>query len=145
AACLAASALAAGDAIVPFSAAAPGAALPAGWRSLSVARVPPSEIALVGDDGATVLRVRSHGTAGTAAFALAPRPVEATLAWRWKIDRVVEKADLAAKSGDDFAARVYVFFEVADDAFPWTERLRLKLARLFHGEELPSAAICYVW
>jgi len=142
---LAASALAAGDAIAPFSAAAPGGALPAGWRALAIARVPPSKVALAADDGATVLRVTSHGTAGTAAFALAPQPVEATLAWRWKIDRVVGKADLAEKSGDDFAARVYVFFEIPDNAFPWGERLRLKLARLFYGAELPAAAICYVW
>jgi hypothetical protein len=49
------------------------------------------------------------------------------------------------KSGDDFAARVYVFLEIPDAAFPWGERLRLKLARILYGDELPSAAICYVW
>ena len=108
-------------------------------------RVPPSEIALAVDGGATVLRVRSHGTAGSAAFALPALPVAGSLAWRWKVDRVVEKADLFAKSGDDFAARVYVFFEVSNAAFPWPERLRLKIARLLYGAELPSAAICYVW
>jgi hypothetical protein len=148
AAALAASAavlLAADVAIAAFSTAAPGGALPAGWRTLHVARVPPSEVALAAEDGATVLRVRSHGTAGTAAFALPPQGVEATLAWRWKVDRVVGKADLAAKPGDDFAARVYVFFDIPDDAFPFGERLRLKLARLFYGGELPAAAICYVW
>jgi hypothetical protein len=142
---VATAALAADVAITPFSSAPPGEALPAGWRALRVARVPPSEIALAVDGGATVLRVRSHGTAGTAAFALAPLPVAGSLAWRWKVDHVVEKADLLAKSGDDFAARAYVFFEVPDAAFPWPERLRLTLARLFYGAELPSAAICYVW
>jgi hypothetical protein len=136
----------AGDvAITPFSSAPPGEALPAGWRALGIARVPPSEIALVVDGGATVLRVRSHGTAGSAAFALPALPVAGSLAWRWKVDRVVEKADLFAKSGDDFAARVYVFLEIPDAAFPWHERLRLRIARLLYGAELPSAAICYVW
>ena len=138
-------AIAADVAITPFSSAPPGEALPAGWRALKLARVPPSEIALAADGGATVLRVRSHGTAGSAAFALSAFPVAGSLAWRWKVDRVVGKADLFAKSGDDFAARVYVFFEVPDAAFPWPERLRLKIARLFYGAELPSAALCYVW
>jgi hypothetical protein len=67
------------------------------------------------------------------------------LKWRWKIDRVVEKADLAVKSGDDFAARVYVFFAVPVEELPWGERTTLKIARLIHGEDVPSAGICYVW
>ena len=140
-----AGAIAADVAIAPFSSAPPGEALPAGWRARGIAREPPSEITLAADGGATVLRVRSHGTAGIAAFALAALPVRGSLAWRWKVDRVVAKADLFARSGDDFAARVYVFLEIPEAAFPWHERLRLRIARLVYGAELPSAAICYVW
>ena len=139
-----AAALAADSAVAPFSSTAPGAALPEGWRALHIARIAPSEISLAADEGVTVLRVRSHASSGSAAFAL-DRPVAGTLAWRWKIDRVVAKAELDEKHGDDFAARVYVFFDIPDDAFPWTERLRLKIGRLLYGAELPSAAICYVW
>src|SRR5512142_1562371 len=125
-------------ALVPFSASAPGAALPAPWRILVPPRAQAPEFALVADAGTTVLRVRSQAAAGTAAQSLAVdlgrRPV---LAWRWKVDRVVGAADLATKRGDDFAARVYVFFDVP--------ALKLALARLLYGESLPSAAICYVW
>ena len=132
-------------AIAPFSPQPPGAELPPGWRLLTLPRVTPSEIVLADDVGTTVLRVRSRASSASAAFALPALPVAGTLHWRWKIDRVVEKADLDEKRGDDFAARVYVFLDVPDEAFPWGERLRLKLARLIYGADLPSAAICYVW
>src|SRR5512142_2106361 len=133
-------------ALVPFSASAPGAALPAPWRILVPPRAQAPEFALVADAGTTVLRVRSQAAAGTAAQSLAVdlgrRPV---LAWRWKVDRVVGAADLATKRGDDFAARVYVFFDVPASELALAARVKLALARLLYGESLPSAAICYVW
>jgi hypothetical protein len=33
-----------------------------------------------------------------------------TLTWRWKIDHTLKKEDIKLKTGDDFAARVYVVF-----------------------------------
>ena len=131
--------------IAAFSTAAPGGALPAGWRERGVGRVPPAQITLVAD-GATVLQVKSHAAAGAATHALrvdpSSRPV---LAWRWKVDRVVEAANLERRSGDDFAARVYVFFDVPEGSLPFVARMKLRLARLLYGEELPTAGICYVW
>ena len=132
--------------ISPFSSASPGGAPPRGWREALLTKNKPPEFALVSDQGVTVLRVRSSAAAGTLAYPLrveaAAHPV---LKWRWKVDRVVAKADLAVKSGDDFAARVYVFFAVPDDDLPWNARMTLKIAKLIHGEDLPSAGICYVW
>ncbi len=101
---------------------------------------------LVEDAGATVLRVRSANSAGGVAYRLgksahSPR----RMAWRWKVDRVVEGAEFGRKAGDDFAARVYVFFDVPVEALPWRDRLKVRLARVLFGEELPTAGICYVW
>ena len=132
--------------IPAFSASRPAPGLPATWRELAPARTKHPSFALVEDGGETVLRVRSESAAGAAAHAahadLARRPI---LSWRWKVDRVVERADLAAKAGDDFAARVYVFFQVPARDLPLADRIRLAIARLLHGDELPSTAICYVW
>ena len=58
---------------------------------------------------------------------------------------MVDKADLATKAGDDFAARVYVFFDVPMESLTWGRRLKLRIARLVYGSEVPSAGICYVW
>ncbi|MBZ0248772.1 MAG: DUF3047 domain-containing protein, partial [Burkholderiales bacterium] len=84
--------------------------------------------------------------AGTVAHDLAAVPAAApVLAWRWKVDRVVEKADLATKAGDDFAARVYVFFDVPVESLSLGARMKALVARAIWGEKLPTAALCYVW
>jgi hypothetical protein len=133
-------------AIPAFSNAKPAPGLPPRWRPLVPAGVKPPAFDQVEDAGATVLRVHSQGEAGAAAYALhADLGRTPILSWRWKVDRVVERADLATKAGDDFAARVYVFFDVPSSELPVGDRIRLALARLLHGEQLPSTAICYVW
>lgn len=139
-------AFAAAAGIAPFSAAKPGAALPDGWRPLTLPRVAAPDFSLVDEGGATVLRVRSAAAAGTVAHDLAAVPAAApVLAWRWKVDRVVEKADLATKAGDDFAARVYVFFDVPVESLSLGARMKALVARAIWGEKLPTAALCYVW
>ncbi len=135
------------SAIVPFSPAAPGSPLPAPWRELVLARVKPPRFALVDDGGTTVLRVTSDGAAGAVGHPLrvdtgARRPA---LGWRWKVDRVVGRADLATRRGDDFAARVYVFFDLPPEAVPLGDRIALAVARWLYGADLPAAALCYVW
>ncbi len=133
-------------AVSAFSAQSPGAPLPASWRELVPPHAKAPSFALVDDAGVTVLRVHSEEAAGTVAHALRVDPARRPqLAWRWKVDRVVEAADLAVKGGDDFAARVYVFFDVPAAELPLADRVRLVIARLIYGEALPSAAICYVW
>ncbi|MCM2328432.1 MAG: DUF3047 domain-containing protein [Lysobacter sp.] len=132
--------------IAPFSGARPGAVLPAGWRPLTLPRIPPTEVALVDDTGTTVLRSRAQAAGGTVAHALDASPdAKPILAWRWKVDRVVERADLARKEGDDFAARVYVFFDVPVESLGVGARVKALLARAVWGETLPTAALCYVW
>ena len=55
------------------------------------------------------------------------------------------EGDLTRRSGDDFAARVYVFFDVPTRQLSFGQRMTLSLARRLTGENLPAAAICYVW
>ena len=129
--------------IAPFSRAAAGASLPEGWREQRLPKARPAQVALESDAGVTVLRVRSDNAAGGAVHALRATP--APLRWRWRIDRVVENADMESRAGDDYAARVYVFFDVPEEDLPLFARAKMKLARLLYGTELPTAALCYVW
>lgn len=132
--------------LTPFSAARPGASLPPPWRPLTLPKVAPPEFALVSEADATVLRVRAAAAAGTVAHALDASPAEKPiLVWRWKVDRVVERANLSEKSGDDFAARVYVFFDVPVSALPVGARVKVMLGRALWGDHLPTASLCYVW
>ena len=132
--------------IAPFSGEAAGAALPAGWELVALPRARPPQFALVEDGGITVLRIVAEDAAGSLAHRMSVDVARPTvLAWRWKVDRVVQGADLNLKTGDDYAARVYVTFDVPEEALAFGDRVRMRLAKLIHGAELPTAAICYVW
>jgi hypothetical protein len=92
--------------------------------------------------------VEAHAVAS---MALLARPVAIDLAatpilcWRWRIDAPLQGADMTRKSGDDYAARVYLSFEVAPERLGVTTRMALGLARGVYGAQLPDAAINYIW
>ena len=132
--------------IAPFSSASPGGRFPRGWVPRFIAGVPPAELGLVADDGTTVLEVHSSGGSGAAAHALRVDPGEHPIfSWRWKVDRALEGSDVGTRGGDDYAARVYVFFDVPLEELPIFERFKVHMARLIHGADVPAAALCYVW
>lgn len=67
------------------------------------------------------------------------------LCWWWRVAGSLETADMRLKSGDDFAARVYVSIELPDDQLGLGRRLQLGLARAIWGSVLPDGAVNYVW
>jgi hypothetical protein len=141
---LAGTVLAAGrPSVAPFSTMAPGE-LKAPWREVALSNIKPARFDIVAEEGATVLRARVEAAAGSAAHAV-DSPPNAFLTWRWKVDRTVEAADMTRKAGDDFAARVYVFFDLPLDALSFADRMRIRFARAIYGRDVPTAAICYVW
>jgi hypothetical protein len=131
--------------ITPFSAGAQGVP-PKPWRELALPRIKPAHFSVVSDEAAMVLRVRSEQAAGTIAHSLdAEANATPLLSWRWKVDRIVERADMTQKAGDDFAARVYVFFDLPMEELTFAQRMRMLVARALHGRDVPTAALCYVW
>jgi hypothetical protein len=84
-------------------------------------------------------------------MALLARPIKVDLAqtpvlcWRWLVQGVVTKADIRKKSGNDFAARVYVTFDMPDSALSAGTRMKLGMARRMLGMTVPDAAVTYVW
>jgi hypothetical protein len=134
-----------------FSSRAAGSEVSRSYRVLALPNVDANRYSLVsdGESKTTVLRIDSHNAAGSVAlpsFALMSElNVRGQLRWRWKIDRVVEAADLRKRSGDDYAARIYVFFDVPIESLGFIERNKIRLARLVSGSEVPTTALCYVW
>ena len=128
-----------------FSDAPPGASLPAGWKAYAMSRHhPAAQMAIVRDGGDNVFHIDADHAAGAIAHVL-DVPAATSLSWRWKIDHSVANANLSKKAGDDFAARVYVFFDVPRSRLSWLQRLKLKLASRSLGHAIPTAALCYVW
>lgn len=134
------------DLIAPFSGTPPGAALPAGWERVQLPNVRAPEVALATEEGVTVLRLVARDAAGSVAHRLAADPRRTPmLSWRWKVDRVLEGADLRRREGDDYAARVYVTFDLPHDQLTLAQRARMAIARLVYKLPVPPAALCYVW
>ena len=128
-----------------FGASAPGGTLPTGWKPYSTTPGKPSApVTLVRDGDASVLHIDANQRSGAIAHTL-DLPGSTQLSWRWKVDHSVAKANLAEKSGDDYAARVYVFFDLPASELSFGERLKLGLAKHFSDQPLPRAALCYVW
>lgn len=120
---------------------------PPPWRVVRMSRkVPPTVYRVATVDG--VGAVEAHAERS---MALLARPIGIDLAatpilcWRWRIDAPVAKADMRTKRGDDYAARVYVAFDMADSRLGAGTRLKLRLARSLFGRDVPDAALNYVW
>lgn len=125
----------------------PDGAIPAPWRiERPNPQAPPTIYRTRLWDG--VNAVEAHAVSS---MALLARPVAIDLAatpilcWRWRIDAPLKTADMTRKSGDDYAARVYLSFEVAPDRLGIATRMGLGLARSLHGDQVPDAALNYVW
>jgi hypothetical protein len=86
-----------------------------------------------------------------ASMALLARPITVDLAatpilcWRWRIVAPVAGADMRRKAGDDYAARVYVGFDIADGQLGLATKMKLGLARRMFPGPIPDAAVNYVW
>lgn len=121
-------------------------AIPAPWRVVTLGKVKPTRY-----QSAVVAGVAAVEARADASMALLARPIAVDLAanpvlcWRWRIDAPVAKADMTRKSGDDYAARVYVAFDMPDAAMSAGTRFKLGLARRLFGTAVPDAALNYVW
>ena len=138
---------AAAQPIAPFSRAALGEALPPGWAHQRLPKVERANaFAIVAEGARRVLQVRSAQSSSSWVSRLdvdvGQRP---WLHWQWKVSHALAGSDFRSKGGDDFAARLYVFFDLPADRLSLGDRLRLGAARALSGADLPAAALCYVW
>lgn len=120
--------------------------VPEPWHFTTLPHKNPTTFEVVRQDERSVLKVEADHSYGNLVH-----PVHvaldggATLAWRWRVERFVDGADLRTRSGDDGAAKLCVFFALPTDRLPFGERTRLALARSATGEDVPSETLCYVW
>jgi hypothetical protein len=129
-----------------FSAHKPGEAIKAPFRIISLPKVTPNQFEFVNDGDRAVLKSVSAASASSVGIPLvAPAASQREISWQWKVSNVVAAADMNQKSGDDFAARLYVFFDVPMESLGFFERTKIRLARMFFSADVPTAAICYVW
>ena len=123
------------------------AAVPAPWKIERLSdKFPPTRYAVRRWDG--VVGIEAHARKSMALFGrnvtvdLKKTPI---LCWQWRIDAPVASADMSTKAGDDYAARVYLTFTLPPDELSFGTRAKLALARSIYGDQVPDAALNYVW
>ncbi len=124
-----------------------GSGLPEPWRIIRFDEtVPATRYRVTVWDGVNAIEAEADGS-----MALLARPLAVNLeqtpvlCWRWRVDGPLINADMAKKSGDDYAARVYLTFTLPPESLSLWVRTKLRLARAVYGSEVPDAAINYVW
>jgi hypothetical protein len=117
------------------------------WREVRLKpEIRPNQFRLRSWDGIAALEVVSE-----ASMSLMARAVDVdlqrlpVLCWRWRIDAPLKTADMTRRSGDDYAARLYVSLRMPDADKGLALRAQLALARAIWGPEVPDAALNYVW
>jgi hypothetical protein len=102
----------------------------------------------VDPDGRPAFRAISECGASAMRLAL-PETISAArtprLAWRWRIEEALDVADETTRSGDDFAARVYVLFPFEPGRHGMLDRLQRQLGHSLFGVEMPGQTLNYVW
>lgn len=135
-----------GGGLIAFSSLPAGSSLTPTFRLLTIPRVRENRFSLVEDEGVTVLKVQSQDATGSVGLSadidLQTTPV---LRWRWRVEHPLRDAAFHLKSGEDHAARVYVFFDVPLESLSFADRTRVRLARSLMTSDVPTAALCYVW
>ncbi len=134
-----------GIGIGQFDPAVPAVSPP--WQIIQLERhVPATQFRSVRWDGVGAIEARAQRSMAllgrTVNIDLKATPV---LCWRWRIDAVVKGADMSKRSGDDYAARVYLAFMLPRDALSLVDKAALALARGVYGPSVPDGAINYVW
>ena len=119
---------------------------PAPWRVVKTARVKPTTYRVAEVDNVSAMEARVDKS-----MAMLARPVTVdlgktpVLCWSWHVDSIAVKGDMRRKSGDDYAARVYVAFDMPDSALSAGTKMMLSVARKLYGADVPDAAVIYVW
>ncbi len=106
---------------------------------------PFTRFAVVDVDGRRALRVQAEESYGNLVHALAGVKPGLKLAWRWRVEKLIDAANLYEKTGDDVALKVCVFFDQPLESIPFVERQLLRMARSQASQPLPAATVCYVW
>ena len=92
---------------------------------------------VVQDEEQPYLRATSNGTASALYYEIEYDPREYPyIVWKWKVDNTIKKGDATKKSGDDYAARIFVVFP--STFFIRTETLNYIWAnKLIKGSSIP--------
>ena len=120
---------------------------PAGWQEHNFNEIPEhTRYKSVKEGDRVVIMAQSRSSASGLIRRIEIDPLEyPILEWHWKVGGVLKKGDARLKTGDDYAARVYIFFAYDPSLLSLVERIKYKTIKLLYGEYPPSAVLNYIW
>jgi len=129
-----------------FSSGTIGLAMTDGWKPLTFKKIPKhTSYELVKDGDVTIVKAVSEASASGLIKLVVIDPKEYPIVrWRWKIDNLLQRSDVALKEGDDFPARLYITFEYDPDKVSFAKKLKFKAGQALFGD-IPIAALNYIW
>lgn len=117
---------------------------PDDWRHRRVRGVVANRYRLINDQDTVVLGVDVAASA-SALVARLRAPVRGRLMrWRWRAEGFPPLAAVGQRARDDFAARIYLMFDLPDDRLSLADRVVLGGASLLQGERVPAATLVYL-
>ena len=134
-----------GDVIAAFSQ-TPIGPLGAPWHFATLPNKSPTQYNVVEKDGEHVLRVSTHDAYGNMVHTLHQTPTPSLqLQWRWRVDQLIDKADIKTRAGDDSPIKLCVSFDFDKSQLSLGERTKLRLGKISTGEDIPAETLCYIW
>ncbi|GJL67998.1 MAG: hypothetical protein NPIRA06_06330 [Nitrospirales bacterium] len=130
-----------------FSLATPGEPLPQGWKPLTFDNIPEhTQYDLVKDEQQVVVKAISRQSSSGLIREISIDPKEyPVIEWRWKVENILQKGDVAQKSGDDYPARLYITFQYDSSQVGFFEKAKFETIKLLYGQYPPIGAINYIW
>ncbi len=116
------------------------------WHAVNIRFKTPTKYTAHVVDGSSCIRAEANGAWSLWVASVPPEKAAASqLSWRWHVPALVADADTTAVGKDDSAVRVVVAFKGDRSKLDAAERATMSLARALGGNELPFAAIQYIW
>ena len=121
--------------------------IPASWNTLTFGSIDEhTSYTLVTDQNIKVVKAESNESASGLTKIIQFNPNKYPyLSWRWKVNKAIPGTDVTSKSGDDYAARIYVMFQYDVKDLPDDEQSRVYWYQFFNGELPPLATLNYIW
>ena len=117
------------------------------WQEMTLGKdIRPNAFAFRTVEGKEQLLIESNASMSMMAMSVAVDLTQTpVLCWRWRVNRTLDKANMAERFGDDYAARLYLSLAIPEAEQSIGLRLQLGMARSIWGHQIPDGAINYVW
>lgn len=118
----------------------------AAWRPVNIRFKTPTVYMSAVVDTVPCIRAQADGAWSLLVANVPPAQQDAKeLSWRWNVPALIADADNTVVGKDDAPVRVVVAFRGDRSTLDASERATMSLAKALGGNELPFAAIQYIW